>query len=107
MLFWGVINCLALYGLIRLFERNRSEIDGFDIALAAIAPVIVLLLARGVMVLFHLGAWANYAALIVFTGAIVLILWKMAKIPLKRSFVYALVILVLNVTLSLVLTGNA
>jgi len=106
MLFWGVINCLALYGLIRVFERNRSEIDGFDFALAAVAPVIVLLLARGAISIFGLGAWANYATLLMFMGAIILVLWKMAKVPLKRSIIYALAILALNVILNLVLTGN-
>ena len=98
---------MLLFGLIRLFERNRREIDGFDIVLAAVAPVIVLLLARGGGSILNLGVLGEYVALVLFMAAIVLVLWKMAKIPLKHSVIYGLVVVLVNIALSIALMGGA
>lgn len=88
---------LLLFGLIKVFERKRDDLDTFNVAVVAIVPVIAAVLVR-----IALGLLVPGAGLFLLVPPLVLIgttfglLWKNLDIPIGRSIAYTIVVAIFN-----------
>ena len=102
------VTFLVLFGLIKLFERGRDDLDNFNIAVVAIVPVIVVAIAR-----FALALVVPDPLLAVLVSSLLLIaltfglLWKNLGIPKGRSAAYTTVVVLVNEGLGLLLLAAA
>ncbi len=100
----GFFTFLLLFGLIKLFERGRDDLDGFVIASAVIVPILVAILFRVALGLLYpeplLLILLPPVALIVLTF---FLLWKHLEIHAGRSIGYTVGVVVVNETLAIVL----
>ena len=91
------ITFLVLFGMIKIFERKRDDLDNFNIATVAIVPVLCAVLVR-----VALGFLVPDAELLLLLPGLVLIgttfglLWKNLEIPLGRSMIYTVVVAIVN-----------
>ena len=98
------VTFLVLFGLIKLFERKRDDLDNFNIAVVAIVPVIAVALARFALALVLpdlLLAMIVSSALLI--GVTFGLLWKNLGIPAGRSAAYTVVVVLVNEGLGLLL----
>lgn len=98
------VTFLVVFALIKVFERNRDDLDNFNIATVAVVPVITVILVR-----IGLGFLYPDPTLMLLLPALVLIgmtfglLWKNLDIPAGRSAAYTVVVLLVNEGLGLLL----
>lgn len=91
------VTFVVLFGMIKVFERKRDDLDNFNIATVAIVPVLCAVLVR-----VALGFIAPDAELLLVLPALVLIgttfglLWKNLEIPLGRSIIYTIIVAFVN-----------
>lgn len=101
------LTVLVLFGLIKLFEKERDDIETFNLITVAIVPAIssfLTMVAAGVFFPeFPLLQFLPLAVLIATTFGL---LWKHLEIRAGRSALYTLVVVVLNIGLSLFITPH-
>jgi len=49
----ALITFLVLFGLIKIFERSRDDLDGFQIGTVAIIPILVVVVIQVVLGLLY------------------------------------------------------
>jgi hypothetical protein len=96
-MFGIIITFLFLFGIIKIFERKRDDLDSFNIATVAIVPVLSAVLVR-----VALAFLVPEATLLLLLPPLVLIgmtfglLWKNLEIPVGRSIVYTVLVVLVN-----------
>ncbi len=102
----ALITFAVLFGLITIFERDRDDLDNFQISMVAVVPIIVVVLIRVVLGLVYPQPILMLAlpplALI---GVTFLLLHKNLEIPVGRSIGYTVAVVIVNEALGFVLTA--
>ena len=92
---------LVLFGLIKVFEKGRDDLDNFAIATVAIVPVLIVVVVRIVLgLLFPNPVLMLALPPLVLIGATFGILWKHLEFPIGRSIMYTLVVVIVNEALA-------
>jgi hypothetical protein len=103
----ALITFLVLFGLIKIFERNRDDLDSFQVGVVAVVPILIVVIIRVVLGLLYpqpiLMMIVPPLALIGFTF---FLLYKNLEIPLGRSIGYTVAVVVVNEVLALVLASS-
>ena len=91
---------LLLFGLIKGFERERDDLDGFTIGTVAVVPVLALILIN-VAIAFTIpeSAVARFLPFIVLVALTFGLLWKHLEIPIARSAAYTAAVVAFNIAL--------
>ena len=93
----ALITFAVLFGLITIFERDRDDLDNFQISMVAVVPIIVVVLIRVVLGLVYPQPILMIAlpplALI---GVTFLLLYKNLEIPVGRSIGYTVAVVIVN-----------
>ena len=103
MLF-AFVNAGFIYGLIWIFERKRRELHEFDFDKIAVFPPFIYLGLSLLILVFHLGIWASWTAIIIFVIVLFWMLWKNAKLSPARASAYSVAVLVFNIGLNTLIT---
>ena len=96
----AIITIFVLFGMVRLLEKDRDDIDTFQLATVAVVPSLCVILYRVVV-----GLILPDPILMTIVPPILLIaltfglLWKHLEIPLGRSVLYTVVVIVVNIGL--------
>lgn len=91
------ITFLVLFGLIKVFERKRDDLDNFNIVTVAIVPVLSAVLTQiGLGFLYPDPTLLRFAPPVVLIGTTFLLLWKNLEIPLGKSFAYTAIVTLVN-----------
>ena len=100
----ALITFAVLFGLITIFERDRDDLDNFQISMVAVVPIIVVVLIRVVLGLVYpqpiLMIALPQLALI---GVTFLLLYKNLEIPVGRSIGYTVAVVIVNEALGFIL----
>lgn len=103
----ALITFLVLFGLIKIFERSRDDLDSFQVGVVAVVPILIVVIIRVVLGLLYpqpiLMMVVPPLALIGFTF---FLLYKNLDIPLARSIGYTVAVVVVNEVLALVLASS-
>ncbi|MDX1507953.1 MAG: hypothetical protein R3358_06715 [Woeseiaceae bacterium] len=92
---------LVLFGLIKVFEKGRDDLDNFAIATVAIVPVLIVVVVRIVLgLLFPNPVLMLALPPLVLIGATFGILWKHLEFPIGRSIMYTVVVVIVNEALA-------
>src|SRR5690606_3288362 len=101
----ALITFVVLFGLIKVFERSRDDLDNFQIGTVAVVPILVVVIVRVVLGLLYPQPVLMMAlpplALI---GSTFLLLYKILEIPIGRSIGYTIAVVIVNEVLALVLS---
>ena len=86
---------LVLFGLIKVFERGRDDLDNFSIATVAVAPVLSVILIRIVLAFVFPHPIATLILpYVVLIGMTFFLLWKNLDLPPGRSALYTLAVVI-------------
>ena len=103
----ALITFVVLFGLIKVFERSRDDLDNFQIGTVAVVPILVVVIVRVVLGLLYPQPVLMMAlpplALI---GSTFLLLYKILEIPIGRSIGYTIAVVIVNEVLALVLSAK-
>ena len=100
----ALITFFVLFGLVKVFERNRDDLDGFQIGVVAIVPVLVVVVIRIALgLLYPQPVLMTLLPPLVLIGVTFFLLHKNLEIPLGRSIGYTLVVVIANVALTMLL----
>ncbi len=103
----ALITFLILFGLIKVFERSRDDLDSFQIGTVAVVPILIVVIIRVVLGLLYphpvLMMVLPPLALVGFTF---FLLYKNLEIPLGRSIGYTVAVVVVNEVLALVFASS-
>ena len=92
-----LITFLVLFAMIKIFERNRDDLDNYVIAMVAIVPVGCAVLVR--IAVFFLAPDVKplmFLPGLVLIGTTFGLLWKNLEIPPGRSIIYTVVVVVVS-----------
>ena len=99
----ALITFFVLFGLIKIFERSRDDLDSFQVGMVALVPVLIVVIIRVVLGLLYpqpiLMMVLPPLALIGFTF---FLLYRHLDIPLGRSIGYTVAVVSVNEVLALV-----
>ena len=102
----ALVTFFILFGLIKLFERDREDLDNFTIGTVAVVPVLAAILVRVIIGLLYpdplIMLFLPPVLLIILTFVL---LWKNLKIPIARSVLYTAVVVAVNEGLGFVLAS--
>jgi hypothetical protein len=103
----ALVTFFVLFGLIKLFERGREELDNFTIGTVAVVPVLAAILVRFVVGLLY----PDPAILLVLPRVLLIVLtfillWKNLEIPVVRSVLYTVVVVAVNEGLGFILAAG-
>ena len=97
----ALITFLVLFALIKVFERDRDDLDNFNIAMVAIVPILVVVIIRVVLgLLFPEPTLMLILPPVVLIGLTFILLWKNLEIPKGRSAAYTVAVLIVNEVLA-------
>jgi hypothetical protein len=86
-----------LYAVIWLFERERVGMDWFRIAVAAVVPIIVMLLTTAAAAFAFGASFATMGlSVAALTVSTFLVLWKIVGVAPKHAAIYAFAVLVFH-----------
>ena len=95
---------LVLFGLVKLVEKDRDDLDNFQIATVAVVPVLSVILVRVLLGIFLPDPILMLVLpALVFVGLTFFLLWKNLEISLGKSIAFTVIVLVVNESLSLLL----
>lgn len=104
-MFGALITFFVLFGLIKVFERNRDDLDSFQVAMVAIVPILVVVIVGVTLgLLYPQPILMMVLPPLALIGVTFFLLYKNFEIPLSRSIVYTVVVVLVNEALSLVLS---
>lgn len=99
------LTVVFLFGAIRLFEKDRDDIETFNLLTVAIVPAIASFLTLLVVGAFFVEMpLLRLLPLAVSIGMTFGLLWKNLEIPAGRSAIYTLGVFALNIGLSLLIS---
>ncbi len=99
----ALITFAVLFGLIKIFERGRDDLDGFQIATVAIIPILVVVVVRIALgFLYPQPMLMMVLPPLVLIGLTFFLLYKNLEIPLGRSIAYTVVVVIVNEALAVV-----
>lgn len=91
------VTFLVLFGLIKIFERKRDDLDNFSIATVAIVPILSVILVGGALLFFYPNPTLQMVLPpLVLIGMTFALLWKNLEIPVGRSIGYTAVVVLVN-----------
>ena len=91
------VTFLVLFGLIKIFERDRDDLDNFTIATVAIVPVLAAIVVKVALAfLFPDPFVLLLVPAVVLIGFTFGLLWKNLEIKLSHSIIYTIVVAVVN-----------
>lgn len=106
MMIAALIAFVVLFGLIRVFDRDRDDLDNFQIATVAIVPVLVVMLLRmSLELLFPQPLLIMVLPPLAFIGFTFFLLHRTLEIPLGKAIAYSLVVLLVNEAMMRVTTS--
>lgn len=93
---------LSLFGLIRIFERGRDDLDSFQVATVAVVPILIVVLVRVVLgLLYPRPILMLVLPPLVLIGSTFFLLYKNLEISLGRSIGYTVAVVGVNEILAL------
>jgi hypothetical protein len=103
----ALVTFFVLFGLIKLFERGREDLDNFTIGTVAVVPVLAAILVRFVVGLLY----PDPVILLVLPPLLLIVLtfillWKNLEIPVVRSVSYTVVVVAVNEGLGFILAAG-
>ena len=98
----ALLTFFLLFGLIKIFERKRDDLDGFTIGTVAVVPVLALVVVN-VVLAFTIpeSVVALFLPFIVLVALTFGLLWKHLDIPIARSVGYTMAVVTFNIVLGL------
>ncbi len=103
----ALITFVVLFGLIKIFERSRDDLDNFQIGMVAVVPILVVVIIQVVLGLLYPQPILMLAlpplALIGFTF---FLLYKNLEVPIGRSIAYTVAIVIINEVLAVVFASS-
>ncbi len=100
----ALVTFLALFGLIRVFERGREDLDDFVVATVVIIPILATVLVQVVLGFLYPEPLLSYVLpALVLIGLTFGLLWKHLDIHVGRSIGYTVVVVVVNGVLAFLL----
>ena len=100
----ALLSFLVLLGLLWRFERDRARLDPLRVGLAVFLPLLRVIAMRVVSARAGIAPVAGeVAAVAVFLVATWCALWRLVAVPRGAAFVYAAVVVVVNVVAATVL----
>lgn len=96
----ALVTFLLLFGLIKIFERGRDDLDNFQIGMVAVVPVLSSVVAQVVLgFLYPEPSLILTVPLLVLIGMTFFLLWKNLEIPKGRSGAYTVAVVLVNFVL--------
>ena len=104
----ALLTFLLLFALIKFFERDRDDLDGFTVGTVAVVPVLGLVLVN-IAIAFTVpeSVIALFLPLIVLVALTFGLLWKHLEIPLARSVGYTIAVVVFNIVLGFLFASGS
>ena len=103
----ALIAFVALFGLIKIFERSRDYLDSYQIGMVAVVPVLVVVIIRVVLgLLYPQPMLMMVLPPLVLIGFTFFLLYKHLEIPLGRSIGYTVTVVLVNEVLALVFASS-
>ena len=96
----ALLTFFLLFGLIKIFERERDDLDGFTIGTVAVVPVLALILVN-VAISFTIpeSTIAQFLPFVILVALTFGLLWKHLDIPVTRSVGYTTAVVAFNIAL--------
>ncbi len=96
-----LVTFIVLFGMIKVFERDRDDLDSFQVATVAIVPVLIVVLLRaGIALFLPVPLVQLLLPPVVLIAATFLLLYKNLEIPLGNSIAYTVAVVIVNETLA-------
>lgn len=93
----ALLTFLVLFALIKIFERNRDDLDNFSIATVAVVPVLSVIAVRVTLgMLYPNPLLLLLLPVVILIGMTYFLLWKHLDIPAGRSATYTIAVLLVN-----------
>jgi hypothetical protein len=103
----ALITFVVLFGLIKVFERSRDDLDNFQIGTVAVVPILVVVIVRVVLgLLYPQPVLMMILPPLALIGSTFLLLYKNLEIPIGRSIGYTIAVVIVNEVLALVFAAN-
>ncbi len=103
----ALITFIVLFGLIKVFERDRDDLDNFSIGMVAVVPIISIVVIQVVLAfVFPEPTLMLILPLVALIGLTYFLLWKNLDIPKGRSAAYTVAVLLTNGVLSFLLAPS-
>ena len=98
------VTFLVLFGAIKLFERDRDDLDNFVVATAVVVPILVAILIQITLgLLYPEPLLLGLLPPLVLIGLTFSLLWKHLEIHVGRSIGYTVLVVIVNETLAILL----
>jgi hypothetical protein len=99
-----IFNCGAIYSIVWLFERKRTDMNDFSPAEVMIVPCVVLLVPALLGFFMRLPVWVRLIATVLFVASSYWMFWKKLPTSRMRAASYSILLLVVNIALEMLLT---
>jgi len=93
----AITSFIFLYGALYLFERNRVQLDWFQVLVVALIPALVYMLKVFVTMLVALPPIVDAIRWFMAYPVVFLLLWKMMGIEKLRAVAYAAALFVFDI----------
>ncbi len=102
-----LLTFIVLFGLLKVFERKREDLDGFQAGVVAIIPVVSAMLIQFALAIVYPERLALILVpALVLVGLTFFLLYKNLDLPLGRSIGYTVVVIVVNQAVALLLAAR-
>lgn len=92
-----------LFLIIKIFERDRDDLDGFAIGTVAVVPILALVIANVVLFFAFPESTARmYVGPIVLVAMTFGLLWKNLEISVGRSAAYTVAVVAFNIGMAMI-----
>ena len=99
----ALITFFVLFGLIKVFERSRDDLDSLQVGMVAVVPILVVVIVRVVLgLLYPQPILMMVLPPLALIGVTFILLYKNLEIPLGRSIGYTVAVVLVNEVLALV-----
>ena len=100
----ALVTFLVLFGLIKVFERKRDDLDNFQIGMVAVVPILIVVVIRIVLgLLYPQPILLLVLPPIALIASTFLLLFKNLEIPVGRSVGYTVAVVIINESLAIAL----
>ena len=101
------ITFLLLFGLVKIFERGRDDLDNFQIGMVAVVPILCSIVVQVVLgFLYPDPTLILILPLLVLIGMTFFLLWKNLEISKGRSGAYTAAVVLVNFGLGFLLASG-
>jgi hypothetical protein len=103
----ALVTFAALFGLVKVFERDRDDLDGFQIGAVAVVPILVVVIITVVLgLLYPQPILMMVLPPLALIGVTFFLLYKTLEIPLGRSIAYTVAVVIVNQVSAMVLVSG-